>query len=223
MFISPKKLADITFELRDKGAENINIVTGSHYASKIREGLKIAQRRGMDLPIIWNTASYDSLETIDLMRDTVDVWLADFKYVDGDLAHDLSSARDYCSVATRGISKMVEGEKFCEKLGCKSVIVRHLILPGMVDHSKRAIKHLVDNFGDSIKLSIMSQYTPVINDRHRHRANRVLSKYPSLTRTVSESEYEEVLDYADSLGVEDYFWQEGGCAVESFIPDFDLA
>ena len=96
----------------------------------------------------------------------------------------------------------------------KHVIVRHLILPGHIDDSKKVIKHIEETFGNKVKLSIMSQYTPVIKDK------QVLDKYPELGRTLTKEEYEEVLDYTDSLGIEDYFWQEGETCKESFIPNF---
>lgn len=98
-----------------------------------------------------------------------------------------------------------------EGLLLKGVIVRHLVLPGRVEESKRALATLHDRFGSSVRLSIMSQYTPLASGLERY----------GLAGRVTEEEYEEVLDYADSLGVEDYFWQQGDAAQESFVPEFN--
>lgn len=98
-----------------------------------------------------------------------------------------------------------------EGLLLKGVIVRHLVLPGRVEESKRALATLHDRFGSGVRLSIMSQYTPLASGLERY----------GLAGRVTEEEYEEVLDYADSLGVEDYFWQQGDAAQESFVPEFN--
>ena len=220
--ISIKNLTDLCFELKDKGAENINIVTGTHYAPQIAEGLTEARKQGLDLPIVWNTSSYENVETIKFLTGLVDVWLADFKYTDDHLANALSGINNYCEVATNSIQAMIEGSSYCKKLDCPGVIIRHLVMPGFIEHSKKTIEKVWQLFGISAKLSIMSQYTPIINDRHEHKIQKVLEKYPSLARTLKDGEYEEVLDYADSLGIEDYFWQDGEACKESFIPDFNL-
>ncbi len=220
--ITADELGDIAFELKEKGAENINIVTGTHFAPQIIEGLTKAKERGLDLPIVWNTSSYETIETVKLLTGIVDVWLADYKYSNPLLAKDLSVAPDYCSVALASLSQMIDDAKYCEQLQCPGVIVRHLVLPGLIDNSKEAIRQLYENFGESAKLSIMSQYTPIIAQRNDPKIRRILDKYPSLARCLTEEEYEEVLDYADNLGIEDYFWQDGQSCLESFIPEFNL-
>ena len=93
----------------------------------------------------------------------------------------------------------------------RGIIVRHLVLPGHVEESLRVLKTIHDRYGKQVRLSIMNQYTPLRSE---------LAQY-GLVGKVSDEEYETVLDYADYLGIEDYFWQEGGAATESFIPVFD--
>ena len=99
----------------------------------------------------------------------------------------------------------------------EGVVVRHLLLPGFLDNSKEALKLLFNEFENNVKYSLMSQYTPVIS-----KDNPIAKKYPSLTGKTSTEEYEELLNFADSLGIEDYYWQKGDASLESFIPDWDL-
>ena len=199
------ELQNMMLDLQDKGAENINFVTGTHFAVQIIEACK-SVRHELKIPIVWNTSSYETVETISKLNSIVDIYLADFKYCSNELAASFSSVTNYFEIATKAINAMVEGEK--------KVIVRHLVLPGHVDDSKNVIKHVHETFGDKVKLSIMNQYTPVIKDEV------ILKKYPELGRTVTAEEYEEVLDFADSHLISDYFWQEGETCKESFIPNF---
>lgn len=105
------------------------------------------------------------------------------------------------------------------------VVVRHLMLPGALEDSKRVVRTIWERFGNDVLLSLMNQYTPVLADAAQAGdawAQRQLRRCPELGGRVSDGEYEELLDYADSLGIEDYFWQQGGAAKDSFIPAFDL-
>ena len=217
----------------------------------------------LDIPIVWNTSGYETVETVRRLNRFVDIYLTDFKYFSDELGNELSGVKNYCQVATDAIKCMLE--KRCET-SCSDndeinsaednskvtldgfptqnfistfpynksfneasnekrpeVIVRHLILPGHTQDSKNVIKHVYDEFGDSVTLSIMNQYTPVLKSAAEAGdgwAAHVLQKHPELGRTVSDEEYEEVLDFADSLGIDDYFWQEGETCKESFIPNF---
>lgn len=217
--ISQDELVDAMFDLQSKGALNINLVTGTHYEPQIKEAVLRAKSQGMYLPIVWNTSSYETVEMIRDLNEIVDIYLADFKYFDNELGKKFSGVKDYLEVATDAIDTMVErarslgccSEQRASSQGsCSRVIIRHLILPGHVDDSKNVIRYVHERWGERVKLSIMNQYTPVIHD----------AKYPELLRKVTDEEYEEVLDFADSLGIEDYFWQDGEAASESFIPQF---
>ena len=203
--VSIEELQNMMLDLQDKGAENINFVTGTHFAVQIIEACK-SVRHELKIPIVWNTSSYETVETISKLNSIVDIYLADFKYYSNELGNAFSRVSNYFEIAAKAINAMVEGEK--------KVIVRHLVLPGHVDDSKNVIKHVHETFGDKVKLSIMNQYTPVIKDE------AILKKYPELGRTVTAEEYEEVLDFADSHLISDYFWQEDETCKESFIPNF---
>ena len=165
-------------------------------------------------------------------RGLVDAYLTDFKYADAALARRYSRAADYPEVALAALAAMVEeaGEpRYDEYRGQErlvgGVVVRHLMLPGALENSKAVVRLLHERFGNALRLSLMNQYTPVLARSAaggNARAASVLAMAPELANTVSDAEYEELLDYADALGVQDYFWQEGGAAEESFIPAFDF-
>ena len=222
--VSPVRLEEIFFELREQGALNINLVTPSHYAPLIAWVAHLARIRGFDLPFVWNTSSYESPETLQEIAPVVNVFLADFKYASSVLAQQFSQAPDYVSVALRALDVMVESAgapQFDEYRGqqrmTQGVVVRHLLLPGQVSDSCAVVELLHKRYGSRVMLSLMNQYTPVMNPESAQA-----KKFPELLRCPSVQEYESLLDYADSLGIEDYFWQEGGAVSESFIPAFDF-
>ena len=214
--VSIERLAEIFLELQKKGANNINLVTPMHYAPQITAALDIARKNGLSLPIVWNTGGWELPESIEAVKDYADIWLSDFKYFDNSLAENFSDAKFYFENASASLKKMVEqtGEAIFDDDGMmkKGVIVRHLVLPGHTDDSKKILSWLWENFGDKIWISIMNQYTPFCTDE----------KYPELFRKVTEEEYNEVIDFAVELGIENAFAQEGEAASESFIPPFDL-
>ena len=212
--ISNERLKEIFLELQAKGAHNINLVTPTHYVPQIVEVLKEAKTAGLNIPIVYNTSSYENVSTIMLLEGIVDVYLADLKYFDDSLGCKYSKCENYFEVAKAAIEARYEqvGKfEIVDDLMVKGVIVRVLVLPGHADDSKNLIKYLHETYGNNIIISIMNQYTPV----------EVIDKYPNLNRKVSDEEYEEVIDFAVELGVEIAFIQEGETQDTSFIPDFD--
>lgn len=215
--ITIERLAEIYLELAAKGANNINLVTPMHYAPQIIAALDIARKNGLTLPIVWNTGGWERRESIAAVRDYADIWLSDFKYFDSSLGESLSKAPNYFSVAAAALDQMVK--QTCEPvfdendIMRRGVIVRHLMLPGHLDDTKNVLRFLYENYGDSIWISIMNQYTPMCSD----------PRFPELSRTVSDEEYNEAIDFACELGIENAFVQEGGTVGESFIPPFDLS
>ena len=256
--ISIERLAEIFLELQEKGANNINLVTAGHFVPQVVEALKQAKRQGLFLPIVYNTSSYEKVETLRLLEGYVDIYLPDLKYVDSAISSRYSHAADYFTCASAAIAEMVrqvgkpefvfertagkegssaefladEKKKISEQqnnmifdaaeyqerseagaslLMRKGVIVRHLVMPGCVEDSKRVISYLLKTYGNQIFISIMNQYTPLPQCR----------EYPELSRRVTEAEYDAVVDYAIGLGIENGFIQEGDVAEESFIPEFD--
>ena len=186
--------------------------------------------RGLALPVVWNTSGYETVAAVQANAGTVDAYLADFKYADPSLAARYSKAPDYPDVALAALDEMARqtgAPEFDEVDGdprlVRGTVVRHLMLPGALEDSKRVVRLVHERFGDDVLLSLMNQYTPVLADAAAagdERAAAALRRSPELALRVPDEDYERLLDYADALGVEDYFWQEGGTAEESFIPDF---
>lgn len=213
--ITVDRLAAIFLDLQKQGANNINLVTPSHYVLPIIKALNLAKEQGLLIPVVYNSSAYESVETLKKLEGYVDVYLPDFKYMDEELGRKYSNAGNYSEIAKKAIAEMVRqvGNAQFDSRGIlkKGVVVRHLVLPGYTADSKEIIKYLYDTYGNSIYISIMSQFTPILG----------LENYPELQRKLTEKEYDEVVDFAIELGVENGFIQEGDVAKESFIPDFD--
>jgi putative pyruvate formate lyase activating enzyme len=217
--VSTSRLAQMMLELQGQGALNINLVTPLHYAPHVREAVRLARDAGLTLPIVCNTSGYETAEVVDEMGDVIDVWLTDYKYASRELAGRLSKAPDYPEVAHRALGRMLAslrstGGRLLGKDGSmlRGIVVRHLVLPGHADDSKAVLDRVWDLCGNEVDLSVMNQYTP--NRQCREAGG-------ALARTVTDDEYEEVLDHADDLGFERMWWQQGGTVSESFVPAFD--
>lgn len=231
--VSVERLGEMCLELQEQGALNVNFVTPTHYAPEARAAVAWARERGLALPVVWNTSGYETVAAVRANEGTVDAYLADFKYADAELARRYSHAPDYPEVALAALEAMVEeaGRPTFDEVDGEprltgGVVVRHLMLPGALEDSKRVVRLVHERFGDAVLLSLMNQYTPVLADAAKAgdtRAAATLDRCPELAERVSDDEYELLLDYADELGVEDYFWQQGGAAEDSFIPAFDLS
>lgn len=210
--ITIKKFADICLNLEKQGALNINLVTPTHYVPLIIEGLKLAKKKGLKIPIIYNTSSYENVETIKMLNGLIDVYLPDLKYYTDFYAIKYSNAKNYFKNAKDAINEMynqVGKPKFENNIIKKGVIVRHLLLPGLKEDSKRIIKYLYDTYKDNIYISIMNQYT-----------NIKTLPYNNLNRNLTEKEYNEIINYAYDLGIRKAYIQEGVTQKKSFIPDF---
>lgn len=212
--VTIERLAEIFLELQEQGANNINLVTPTHYVPQIIEAIKKARENGLWLPIVYNTGTYETVETLRMLDGYVDVYLPDMKYMDKETSKMYSCAHDYFETAAAAIAEMfrqVGSPQFSAAgIMTKGMIVRHLMLPGHIQDSKNIIKYLFDTYGDDIFISIMNQYTPLPQVRDIEELNR----------KITEEEYEEVTDYAIGIGIENGFIQEGDTATESFIPDF---
>ena len=213
--ISLERLVDIFLELQEKRANNINLVTPGHFVPQIVKALDQARKEGLTLPVVYNTSSYETVDTIKMLEGYVDIYLPDFKYMSPVLSKKYSHAPDYAEVAKAAIAEMVRqtgkavfvnGDE--DNLILSGTIVRHLTLPGCMADSMQILKYLHDTYGDMIYISIMNQFTPLSN----------LEKYPELNRRITDEEYETLVDYAIETGIENGFIQEGNTAEESFIP-----
>lgn len=212
--ISKEHLTELFYRLQEQGANNINLVTPDHYLPQIVWAVQKVKKDGFTLPFIYNCSGYETLESLRKLKGLIDVYLPDFKYIQPETAQRYSHAADYPKVVKAAIAEMVRQTGACvfDAQGKiqKGVIVRHLLLPGKVREAKQIVQYLHETYGDRIYISLMNQYTPVT----------ALENYPELTRKVTRREYDRLVDYAISLGVENAFIQEGDTAKESFIPMF---
>ena len=212
--VSTEELAGEFLRLQDLGANNINLVTPSHYYLQIKESLLLVKDK-LHIPVIANTSSYDDPEILKEMEGLISIYLADYKYASEELARKYSNAADYPKVARTAIAEMFRqvGEPEFDERGMmkKGIIVRNLLLPGHVKESKECIRYIYETYGDSVYISLMSQYTPY----------KIPEEYKELDRKCTKREYERLVDYALELGITNAFIQEGDVAKESFIPEFE--
>lgn len=219
--LSPSRLSRILLELQEKGAANINLVTAGHFLPQVCLALESAKDQGLSIPVVYNSSGYEEVSSLRLLQGLVDIYLPDLKYHSPQLSMQYSSAPDYFEKAAAAIAEMfrqVGSPVFDGSDGRmkKGVIVRHLLLPCCTGDSKRILRYLHDAYGNDIYVSIMNQYTPM----------KQISKLPepdrtTLSRSVTAEEYERVLSFAEKIGMEQGFFQEGDTAEERFIPPFD--
>ena len=213
--ISIERLAEIFIELQDKGANNINLVTPTHFVPQILEALKIAKINGLSLPVIYNTNSIDTVDTLKALNGNIDVYLPDFKYFEDKYSLKYSKIKGYSKNAIEVIEEMVKQvgiPKFNENgIIEKGVIVRHLLLPGLLFDSKKIVDTVYNKFGDDVYISLMNQYTPMFNAK----------LYPEINRNINEKTYDSIINYALSIGVKNGFIQDLGTNSKEFVPDFN--
>ena len=214
-FVTENELSDGFLKLASSGAHNINLVTPTHYVPQIVKAVNTARKKGLDIPIIYNSSGYENPETIKMLDGIVDVYLPDLKYFDDKYAIRYSCAKDYFRVASTAIEEMYKQVGKCvfdaDGMIKKGVIVRHLMLPNLLFDSKKVIDYLYRTYGDNIFISIMNQYTPI---------SAILTDFPEINKKISEKYYNSLIDYAVNLGVKNAYIQEGDTAKESFIPEF---
>lgn len=211
--VTIEEFANMCTYLQDRGATNINLVTPTHYVPLIIDGLKLAKEKGLKIPIVYNTSSYENVSTLKLLDGLIDIYLPDLKYYSDEYATKYSKVNNYFKYASLAIEEMYKQVGKCEfdQNGYlkKGVIVRHLLLPGMESDSKKILKYLYETYKDNIYISIMNQYTPI---------KRL--KYNELNHKIESRVYDEIIDYAWDIGIRNAYTQEEGTQSESFIPDF---
>ncbi len=208
--VSVERLAEIFHELESAGANNINLVTPSHYVDAIISALDIYRP---NIPIVYNSSGYDSMESLKKLKDYIDIYLVDFKYYDAELSTKYSMAPDYPDIAKANILKMREyqPENVIENgIMKKGVIIRHLILPNHTDDSIKILQWIKDNV-DQPFISLMGQYVPMYD----------ASKYPQINRKLKPLEYKLVLNKMIELGLTDGYAQELCSATETYTPIWD--
>ena len=213
--VTDERLAELFMEQQQRGAATLDLVTPTHYVPQIIHALDLARAKGFRLPVVYNSGAYETVETIESLRDYVDVFLPDLKYIEAASAKEYSQAEDYFPVASAAIRRMVEiaGPLQFDEDGQlrRGVLVRHLVLPGHRHESMRVLDWLWQTFGDTIQISLMNQYTPMYKAAEHKGMNRRLTTF----------EYESVVNHAVDLGITNCYVQEGQTASEKFVPTFD--
>ena len=211
--VSVERLKDIYAELISQGAHNINLVTPTHFAHAVAQSLETP----LPVPVVYNCGGYESIETLRMLDGKINIYIPDLKYADNALAVKYSRAPAYFETATAAVLEMYRqtGDYVIDDEGImqKGVIIRHLVLPGQLENTKRVIDWVRKNFGEGqVLFSLMSQFTP-----------NTTCRIDELYRRLNESEYEEVAEYLYASGIEDGFMQELSSAKEEYIPPFDLS
>ena len=208
--VTPERLAEIFRELEAQGAHNINLVTAAHFVPAVLEALSLYRP---NIPIVYNSSGYESMETLRMLSGVVDIYLPDYKYIDPNMAAMLSGARDYPDVAFAAIAEMIRqtGAPVYDENGMmqRGTLIRHLVLPGLTGDSMKILTRIRDEF-PGIPVSLMGQYTP---------CGRALSM-PGMDRKIKKKEYARVLAHMEAIGLDGYC-QELGSADGAFIPSFD--
>ena len=214
----PREFADICLMLQRRGAENINIVTGTHFIPSLAEGIKSARKRGLRLPVVWNSSGYESPAGLSLLEDFVDIYLPDLKVLDPDLARAIFGDSSYPDAAKKTILAMASSRPLrytddSRAALASGLIVRHLVLPGRGENTRELLSWFARSLAGKALLSVMFQYTPP--------AGKDAASLPpgEWTRKVSPAEYEEVLALLEELGIEDGFVQEAPGGADC-LPDF---
>lgn len=211
--VSIDTLKDLMLYLQSIGAENINLVTPSLYVKSIASALRRAKVDGLDIPVVYNTSSYETVETLKILDGLVDVYLPDFKYSDDDLAMRLSNAKNYSVVAFDAISEMKRQQPkdvFDGDMIKKGVVVRHLVLPDEHSNTVGVFKKIAQIDKDML-VSVMAQYFPTaaVSD----------TKYG---RRLTDAEYDAAIDAFFEAGLSKGFSQDLESGIEDYVPSFDL-
>jgi putative pyruvate formate lyase activating enzyme len=225
--VAEDEFVRICLELQGRGAENINIVTGSHVVPVIVQGIKNARIKGLEIPLLWNSSAYESIETLDLLKDTVDVYLPDFKTLDAAIARRFFNASDYPENAEKAIIRMMELKKLRYEVSRKTknvlqeeenfvlisgVMIRHLVLPDHLEATRNVLRWFAEKARGRALLSLMTQYTPVL-------VNGYIP--PSIPKRLLDTrEYETILEWLDTFDITEGFYQELVTDKE-WLPDFE--
>ena len=213
--ITVEELADIFILQQEKGVENINLVTPTSYVPQIIEALKIAKKKGLKIPIVYNTNGYEKIETLKMLEGYIDIYLPDLKYYYDELGKKYSGVNNYFEIATKAIKEMYRqvGAPTLNEKGImeKGLMVRHLVLPNEIKNSKKVLKWLKDNLDNNVFVSIMAQYFPTYKAKNIENLNRKLTK----------EEYEEIENYIYELDFENGYMQDLGDHEEEYVPKWD--
>ena len=210
--ISIEELANIFIKQQEKGVENINLVTPTSYTIQIIKAIEIAKNKGLKIPIVYNTNGYENVENIKRLKGYIDIYLPDLKYYYDELGNKYSKVNNYFEIASKAILEMYKqvGNPIINSQGImeRGIIIRHLVLPNMIENSKKILKWIKDNLNDKVYVSIMAQYFPTYLAKNDIKINRKLTK----------EEFEEIENYIGKIGIEQGFIQELGEHEEEYVP-----
>ncbi len=213
--ISIKELAGMFIEQQNKHAENINLVTPTSYVFQIIEAIKIAKKKGLTIPIIYNTNGYEAIETLKELEGYIDVYLPDLKYYDNEIAKKYSKIENYFEIATKAIQEMYRqvGSPKLDERGMiqKGLMIRHLVLPNYVENSKNILKWVKENIDENVYIDIMAQYFPT----YRAKEDKILN------RKLTLDEYHEIEEYVYQLDIKNGYMQELGEHEEEYVPKWE--
>lgn len=211
---SIEELANMMLKQQEKGVNNINLVSPTIYAYQIVEAIKIAKKKGLSIPIIYNSSGYESIKTIDFLNGYIDVYLPDIKYFDDEVALEYSKVDKYFKNSSEAIIQMYNqvGNPVFNENGIiqKGLIIRHMILPGNVKQTKKILKWINESIGKEAYVSIMAQYFPT---------NKAY-KYEKINRKINKIELKMVENYLYELGMENGYIQKIEKCEEKYVPDF---
>ncbi|MEM4248332.1 MAG: radical SAM protein [Candidatus Nanoarchaeia archaeon] len=208
--VSISQLVKIFFELQEKGAHNINLVTPTHFSLQLKEALSIAKKDKLKIPVVWNSNAFEKVETLKLLEGLVDIYLPDFRYFDNSVALKYSNAPQYPEFAKLAIKEMFRQVGYLQEnrgIAVKGILIRILVLPGDIGNAKEILKWIASNIGTESYISLMGQYYPT------YRAK----EFPELSRHLLE--YQDIADFAEKLGFCNGFFQEVGSSSE-YTPNF---
>ncbi len=215
--ITIEHLAQIFIKQQEKNVNNINLVTPTMYVPQIIEAIKIARKKGLNIPIIYNSNGYENVETIKKLNGYIDIYLPDLKYYSNEIAKKYSKIDNYFETAISAIKEMQKqvGNPIFNEEGIiqKGVIIRHLILPHHLLNTKNILKYVKENFDENTYISIMAQYFPTYKAKEDKLINRKLTK----------KEYKEIENYLYLLNLKNGYIQELGEHEEEYVPNFDLS
>lgn len=214
--ITIEELANIFLIQQEKGVENINLVTPTSYVLQIIEAIKIAKKKGLKIPIIYNTNGYEKIETLKLLEGYIDIYLPDLKYAEDNLGVQYSKVNNYFEIVTKAIQEMVRqvGTPKLNENGIieKGVMIRHLVLPNYIENSKKVLKWIKENLPNEIYISVMAQYFPTYQAKEVKELNRKLTK----------EEWKEIENYIEKLELKNGYVQELGEHEEEYVPKWEF-
>ena len=211
--VTTERLAETMLKLQAHGAHNVNLVTPTPHRDAIIKALQLAKKNGLTIPVLYNTNSYETVDTIRAYEGLVDLYLPDLKYVDARLSLKFSRASDYYDVAIAAIAEMLRQvgpmQTDADGIATRGVRIRHLVLPGCVYDTRQVLDAIKAHFGVDCPISLMSQYTPIPS-----------CTVKPLDRPLTAREYEQALDYCLSLGFTDVYTQELTSVGRAYTPPF---